>query len=138
MSALDAEVIIVGGGPAGSSTGYFLAQMGVDVMILDRARFPRDKVCSEYLSPEASRILAAMSVLGQIQSAPTAKLTGMMVRTPRGHELCGHFISDHGFRGYSDHGIAIRRTILDDLLLRRAESAGARVKEGLKVTDLER
>ncbi len=138
MSGFDAEVIIVGGGPAGSSTGYFLAQMGVDVTILDRARFPRDKVCSEYLSPEASRILSTMGVLGQIQAAPTAKLTGMMVRTPRGHELRGHFASDHGFRGYSDHGIAIRRTILDEILLRRAASAGARVLEGLKVTDLER
>jgi len=57
---LDAEVIVVGGGPAGASTAYGLAKEGVDVLVVDRAKFPRDKICAEYLSPQASRILSDM------------------------------------------------------------------------------
>jgi flavin-dependent dehydrogenase len=56
-------VIIVGGGPAGSSAAWHLARAGAPVLLLDRAHFPRDKPCAEYLSPECSRILSAMGVL---------------------------------------------------------------------------
>ena len=63
MTALATDVCVVGGGPAGSATAWALAAAGSDVVLLDRASFPRDKPCAEYLSPEASRILAAMNVL---------------------------------------------------------------------------
>ena len=63
MSGRDADVVVVGGGPAGAYTAWALARAGADVVVLDRARFPRDKPCSEYLSPEASRLLADMGVL---------------------------------------------------------------------------
>ena len=53
MPSHDAEVIVVGGGPAGSTAAHLLARAGCDVLLLDRARFPRDKPCSEYLSPQA-------------------------------------------------------------------------------------
>ena len=59
----EAEVLVVGGGPAGSSVAFALARAGTDVLLLDRARFPRPKPCAEYLSPEASRILADMGAL---------------------------------------------------------------------------
>jgi len=70
------EVIVVGGGPAGAATAWFLARAGVDVLVLDRARFPRDKPCAEYLSPQASRILDAMGVLEAAESAGGAQLSG--------------------------------------------------------------
>src|SRR6186997_2635817 len=63
-----AQVVIVGGGPAGAASAYFLARAGVDVMILDRARFPRDKPCSEYMSPQASRILNDMGLLSRVEN----------------------------------------------------------------------
>ena len=59
----DADVLIVGGGPAGSSLACTLARAGIDVHVVDRARFPRAKPCAEYLSPEASRLLASMGAL---------------------------------------------------------------------------
>ena len=65
----DAQVIVVGGGPAGSSAAYFMARAGLDVLLLDRARFPRDKPCSEYMSPQASRILAEMGALDAVESS---------------------------------------------------------------------
>ncbi|HZJ00134.1 MAG TPA: NAD(P)/FAD-dependent oxidoreductase [Gemmatimonadaceae bacterium] len=129
-------VIVVGGGPSGSSTAFFLAQRGFEVTVLDRARFPRDKTCSEYLSPQASRILEAMNALSEIEQSGAAQLAGMRVHAPNGATIHGEFAADHGFRGYRDRGLAIRRTILDSILLNRARDAGACVEEGVRVTDV--
>lgn len=133
-----ADVVIVGAGPAGTSTAWHLAQMGVDVLLLDRAHFPRDKVCAEYLSPEASRILTAMGAMPAIERAGAAHLTGMRVRAPNGAALEGSFAAQHGFRGFRDSGLALRRTVLDAILLDRARGAGVRVIEGARVTDVVR
>ena len=135
---LDAEVIVVGGGPAGAATAWALAREGVDVLVLDRAKFPRDKICAEYLSPQASRILSDMSVLDEIEKTNPAHLAGMRIRSPSGHIANGEFAANHGFHGFRDKGLALRRTILDDIVLRGARTAGARVEESMRVTDLAR
>jgi geranylgeranyl reductase family protein len=134
----ESQVIVVGGGPAGSSTAFFLAKHGVDVTILDRARFPRDKACSEYMSPEASRILERMNALDAIERGGAAQLNGMRVHAPNGAVIHGEFKASHGFRGHRDQGLAVRRTILDALLLERAQAAGARLIQQCRVTDLVR
>ena len=133
-----AQVIVVGGGPAGATTAFHLAHAGVDVTILDRAHFPRDKPCSEYMSPQASRILDAMGVLEQIERSGAAHLAGMRIRAPNGTTFHGRFADVEGFRGYRDRGLALRRTILDHLLLDRARAVGAIVREGERVTALRR
>jgi geranylgeranyl reductase family protein len=134
----DAQIIVVGGGPAGSSASYYLARAGLDVLVLDRARFPRDKPCSEYLSPQASRILQAMGALDEIERSGAAQLTGMRVHAPNGETIHGEFAAAHGYRGFRDRGLALRRTVLDAILLDRARVAGARVEEGCRVTDVVR
>jgi flavin-dependent dehydrogenase len=136
--ASDAEVVIVGGGPAGAATAWGLARAGIDVVVLDRARFPRDKPCAEYLSPQASRILSDMGVLQAIEAAGAVQLTGMMIRAPSGTSFRGDFAAGHGFHGFRDQGLSLRRLVLDAILLRHAEAAGARVVEGAAVTDLTR
>ena len=133
---LDADVIVVGGGPAGASTAWSLARDGVDVLVLDRARFPRDKVCAEYLSPQASRIFADMGVLEEIEAAGAAQLAGMTMRAPDGTMFHAEFAGVKGFAAYRNRGLALRRTVLDEILLRRARAAGARVEEGARVTDV--
>ncbi|MEO7963289.1 MAG: FAD-dependent monooxygenase [Gemmatimonadaceae bacterium] len=132
----DAEVIVVGGGPAGSSISFFLARAGVDVLVVDRAQFPRDKPCSEYLSPQASRILYEMGMLERVEAAGAAQLTGMRVHAPNGSIIHGEFAATHGFRGFRDRGLALRRTILDAMLLSRARESGARVNESVAVRSL--
>ena len=134
----DAQVIVVGGGPGGASTAWQLARRGVDVVLLDRARFPRDKPCAEYLSPEASRILTAMDALEECERAGAAHLAGMTVRAPGGALIQGDFAAAHGFRGFRDSGLALRRTLLDAILLDRARRAGVRIMEGVRVTDVVR
>lgn len=135
---LAAEAIVVGGGPAGAATAFYLARAGVDVLVLDRARFPRDKPCSEYLSPQASRILQEMDALDPLQRGPSARLTGMRVTAPDGGHFAGAFGRVRGYRPWTPWGLAVRRTILDALLLDRARAAGARVSEGTPVIDLAR
>jgi len=138
MDSQAAQVIVVGGGPAGAATAFQLARAGIHVTILDRAHFPRDKPCSEYMSPQASRILDEMGVLEQIERSGAAHLAGMRVHAPNGTAFQGRFADVEGFRGYRDRGLALRRTILDHLLLDRARAVGAVVCEGVRVIDLRR
>jgi flavin-dependent dehydrogenase len=135
---MNADVLIVGGGPAGSSLAVALARRGVDVLLVDRARFPRPKPCAEYLSPEASRVLDAMGALGRVERSGAAALSGVRVRAPNGLVIAGDFVAQHGFRAYADRGLSVRREVLDEILFDCARAAGARVVEGLRVTDLAR
>ena len=131
-----AQVIVVGAGPAGSSTAWHLTQLGIDVLLLDRATFPRDKICAECLSPQASRILSGMGAMDDIEASHPAHLTGMRVRAPNGCEISGSFVGRHGYRAFGDSGIAVRRSVLDAILVQRASAAGARLVERTRVTDV--
>src|SRR4051812_38023281 len=128
------DVLVVGGGPAGASVGFALAKAGARVHIIDRARFPRPKPCAEYLSPEASRILADMGALEPVEQSGAAALAGIHVRAPNGAVIKGDFVAAHGFRGFRDRGLSVRREVLDAILLDRARIAGAAVTEGVRVT----
>ena len=134
----DADVLVVGGGPAGSSVAFALAARGVSVQIVDRAHFPRSKPCAEYLSPEASRILSTMGALERVEATGAAALSGVRVRAPNGRVIAGDFIAGHGFRGFRDRGLSVRREVLDAILLDAARTAGVEVTEGVRVTGLVR
>lgn len=126
---------MVGGGPAGAAVAWRLASAGVEVLVLERAHFPRDKACAEYLSPGASRLLAEMGALGPVEAAAPARLAGMMIRAPGGLTIRGDFAaSETG--GPAPRGLAIRRARLDPILLDRARAAGAEVLEGARVAAL--
>ena len=131
-----AQAIVIGGGPAGSATAWALASQGIDVIVADKANFPRDKPCAEYLSPQASRILSAMGVLDTVEKAGAAQLAGMRVRSPDGGIIHGEFAAKHGFTGFRDRGLALRRRYLDPILLQAARTAGASVREGVALDSL--
>jgi len=132
----DADVLVVGGGPAGSSIAHALASRGIDVMVVDRARFPRPKPCAEYLSPQASRSLARMGALDEVERSGAAALAGIRVYAPNGSVIAGDFVAKHGYHGFRDRGLSVRREVLDAILLERAGASGARIVEGAKVTEL--
>lgn len=134
-SSRQATVAIIGGGPAGSSLAFALAQAGVRATVVDRARFPRSKPCAEYLSPQASRILSAMGVLEEVERSGAAQLAGMVIRAPSGTRVVGEF-AGCSVKGFRDRGLSIRREILDAILLRAARDAGAEVREETHVVDV--
>src|SRR5215213_5747523 len=78
------DVIVVGGGPAGSATATWLARRGCDVMLVDRARFPRPKPCAEYFSPGTVAALARLGALDRLGAETGRVLRGMQLRAPSG------------------------------------------------------
>ena len=132
------DAIVVGGGPAGAATATFLARAGASVLVLERARFPRAKPCSEYLSPATTAVLERLGggVLEEIERVPHAKLYGMKVIAPNGSTMCGRFAAAHGYPSPRPYSFALARATFDTILLGAAERAGAVVREGVTVQDV--
>jgi flavin-dependent dehydrogenase len=128
------DVLVVGAGPAGAATALRLARAGRSVLVVDRARFPRDKPCSEYMSPEALRQLAALGVLDRVESAGLA-LQGATVVAARGSRLTGLFAASP-VAPFRQTGLSLARKVLDHALVEAAREAGAGVVEGAQVTGL--
>lgn len=124
------DVVVVGGGPAGAAAATFLRQRGRDVLLLDEARFPRDKVCGEGVSPEAWRLLAAMGALARVERLQPWPLRGMRLTAPDGTCFEGRYV------GSERPGFATRRQALDHALLEAARDAGAEVREETRVSGL--
>jgi menaquinone-9 beta-reductase len=124
-----ADVIVVGAGPAGSATAYYLASAGLDVLVLEKSHFPREKVCGDGLAPRAVKALTGMGVpLGQ--SDGWVRSRGLRIVGGGGRiELDWPELSS--FPGYS---LVRSRLDFDQLLARHAEKAGARLHEGVNVT----
>jgi hypothetical protein len=122
-----ADVIVVGGGPAGSSCAWRLRQSGLDVVVIDRARFPRDKVCGGWITPQVVRELRldlADYQTGRTLQPITAFRTGL-IGDPSSIETVYDRPVSYG----------IRRCEFDDYLLRRS---GARLKLGFGLATLRR
>jgi flavin-dependent dehydrogenase len=129
------DVLVVGAGPAGSATARLLAKAGRSVIAVDRAGFPRDKACSEYMSPEAVRILDRLGVVGALEAAGAVPLAGTMVTAAGGARLHGRFALA-GRRPFRPTGLSVSRRILDHQLVVSARRAGATVLERTAVESL--
>jgi len=125
----DADVIVVGAGPAGSSAAHHLAQLGHSVILLEKARFPRDKVCGDGLTPGAVRELIRMGV-GMVPADGWMRNKGLRV-IGGGHEILLPWPELPSFPSY---GMAKARTALDETLARHAQRSGADLREGTAAT----
>jgi geranylgeranyl reductase family protein len=124
------DVVVVGGGPAGAATAIFLRQRGHDVLLVDEARFPRDKVCGDSVSPEGWRLLEAIGAAPRVRALLPHPLRGMVLTSPDGTSFRG------AYRSVARGGFALRRERLDKAVLDVACEAGVEVREGTKATDL--
>jgi flavin-dependent dehydrogenase len=105
----------------------FLRQRGRDVLLLDEARFPRDKICGEAVSPEAWRFLDLLGLADSVRALDPHPLRGMVLVAPDGTTFQGD---------YRDRcGMAVGRRDLDFALLRGARAAGVDVREETRVTE---
>jgi menaquinone-9 beta-reductase len=132
----DVDVAVVGAGPAGAATAILLAERGWSVTLLDKAAFPRRKICGDYLSPEAARVLDRLAVLKAVDQAGAQPLRGMKIVAPDGTVLEGLYPTSGPWRGYRDHAVAIPREVLDRILVDRARGLPVDVRERHRVTGL--
>jgi geranylgeranyl reductase family protein len=127
--AYDADVIVVGAGPAGSSTAYHLAQQGLDVLVLEKTAFPREKVCGDGLTPRAVKQLVAMGIDTSTE-AGWARNVGLRI-VSGGRTLHMHWPD---LSTFPDYGLTRTRKDFDELLARQAAKAGARILERTAVS----
>jgi len=125
----EADVIVVGAGPAGSSIAFHLAKAGVDVLLLEKSTFPRDKVCGDGLTPRAVKQLVGMGIPLRAGDGwfpnKGLRIIGAGVRL----ELDWPELSS-----YPGYGLVRTRRGFDETLARAAQKAGARLAEGVTVT----
>ena len=120
---------MVGAGPAGSTTAYYLAQAGLDVLLLEKSRFPREKVCGDGLTPRGVKALVAMGISVSEQDGWVRNKGLRVIGAGKRMELPWPELSS-----YPGYGLVRPRTDLDQMLARRAQQAGARLLEGVTVT----
>jgi geranylgeranyl reductase family protein len=126
---LETDVLVVGAGPGGSSTAYHLARHGVDVVMVDRAVFPREKVCGDGLTPRGVKALERMGVdptepgFTPVDGLRTYGVDGVVIDLPW-PEL----------QDFPQLGVVRTRFDLDNLLAERAVKAGARFLQGTEAT----
>jgi len=123
-----AQVIVVGAGPAGSAAAYHLANAGIDVLLLEKSGFPRDKVCGDGLTPRAVKQLVSMGF--DLDQPGWQRNKGLRI-IGAGHRI---ELPWPDLATYPPFGMVRPRMELDELLARHAQKAGARLLERTAVT----
>ena len=125
-----ADVIVVGAGPAGSAAAWALRQAGREVVVLEKADFPREKVCGDGLTPRGVKALQDLGVDTSPQ-AGWVRHKGLRVHG-------GGVVTEVDWprlQNWPDYSLVLRRSELDARLAAHAEAAGARVHTGVTVTE---
>src|SRR4051794_10497968 len=125
----DADVIVVGAGPSGSAAAYWMATAGLDVLLLEKTSFPREKVCGDGLTPRGTRALVEMGIdvseqAGWLHNRGLRVIGGGLRLELDWPELAS----------FPPYGLVRPRADLDHLLVRQAVKAGARLHEQTAVT----
>ena len=123
------DIIVIGAGPAGSSCATLCAEGGLDVMILEAARFPRDKVCGDCLNPAVWPILDRLGVSSRVRKLSSS--SPQLIR----FSIAGHRSMELPLRS-SPGEFVVRRRDLDALLVERAIEQGAVFQDGTPITSL--
>ena len=126
------DVAIVGGGPAGSACAAFCAAAGLRTLVIEREKFPREKVCGDCINPACWPVLERLGVVEEIRNSPRGALDAVELIAINGKKLRVELPS-------GDHSeIAVKRSIFDQLLLNRARFLGAEVREETTLIGLHR
>ena len=126
-----ADVIVVGAGPGGSATAYYAARSGLEVLLLDRQEFPRDKPCGDGLMPHAAGEISLMGLGDWLDEPHHGKFSGFSMYTRIAYLRQRVPPTLHG-----PHGYVVTREETDARLVERAREAGADLRTGVRATDL--
>src|ERR687885_897130 len=124
-----ADLIVVGAGPGGSAAAYYAVRNGLDVLLLDRQEFPRDKPCGDALMPHTVSEVALMGLGDWLPEPSHGKFRGFSLYTQTASFEQPVPPTFHG-----PHGYVIPRLETDAKLLERARAVGARIHEGVRAT----
>jgi geranylgeranyl reductase family protein len=124
------DAAIVGGGPAGSACAAFCSLAGLRVLVVEREKFPREKVCGDCLNPSCWPVLEHLGVAGQVRALPHSKLESVEFIAIDGHQVIVDLPTGEQCE------ISIKRCLFDDVLLKRARDVGAQVREETTVTSV--
>jgi geranylgeranyl reductase family protein len=127
------DVVIVGAGPSGSTTAYYLAKAGFNVLLLDKFNFPRDKTCGDGLTPRALHILDEMGLLDTLLRVGYRCYKLELIST-KGDTVSAPFPKNENL---CDYLLVVPRLILDNIILERALARGASFQTPVRVTGIE-
>src|SRR5215469_2384890 len=134
QNRLECEVLVVGGGPAGSTLAALLAQRGRHVVVLEKDRFPRFHI-GESLLPLNLPLFERLGVADEVERIGVYKPGAEVVSDQHAHTTIFRF--DHNPYLSVDHAYHVRRADFDKLLLDNSRRLGATVLEGTRVTEIE-
>ena len=126
------DVVIVGAGPGGSTAAHYLAKQGMDVLLLDKADFPRDKTCGDGLTPRALHQLADMGIFEEADRAGF-RVNGLELHAKSGKQMRAE-VPAHP--EYPNQLLIVPRLQLDDIIRQRAISSGARYQSPTLVRNI--
>src|SRR5438874_1763754 len=124
------DVVIVGGGPAGSVCAAFCARAGLHTLVLEREKFPREKVCGDCLNPSCWPVLERLSLAQRVRDLPHSKLDSVEFIAIGGRNVIVDLPSG------DDCELSVKRSLFDALLLKRAQDLDAHVREETTVRAL--
>ena len=130
LSTDNFDVIIAGAGPAGSSAAIHLARRGLRVLLVEQKKFPRPKLCGEFISPECRQHFEKLGVAVAMSGAGPSMISETVFYSARGHHLS---IPSRWFGEPAALGLS--RAVMDDVLLRRAQDCGVSVLEGASISE---
>jgi len=130
------DVIVVGAGPAGSVLAWQLARAGTKVALLDRASFPRDKVCGDYVEPRGLRLLEQMGCLKKLEEDSPLPITHTATYVDSRRLYSGRIPFYGLHQDLPPHGYIVSRHSLDHVLLKTAMEAGAEVHQESYATEV--
>ena len=126
------DVIVVGAGVAGSSASYYLAKAGHKVLMLDKCKFPREKICGDTVTPRGVRVLEDMGVVQKLEGR-FKETRGVKIYSSKG----GCSVTDFpAYKDYPRRGFVVPRIELDEILKNHASQAGVHFLEHSPVTDV--